>query len=769
MDEYVNRKYLLQTRLGTDRSGTLMTMSEPDGSRSYYTKLLRVDNSRLSAMDLYSLQLRFKRLSSIHHSNTLTVFEPEVAEEGLLLRQNDLPGQSLAALLRKNGRPLPHDLALSIASDVVAGLAALHDQNIVHGEVDPSHVLLDNSGHAYLSFLPLPPVFDSESMIYLEPGRNLQDEPQKSDDVYAFGLLLVTLFTGTPLYRHDQENMDAFDRERVRQYYSESMPRYAGPENDRILPIIEWCLSENPDKRYTDCEEIYWVIRQLQHPSEAGQTTVPVQKKESRPKGKKIDLAAETAAQEKEKRPVWPILVSVLFLALAAGFLFYKFRSVSNAEDVPEYRETLNVLYITQTVLAEIEPTATATAESTPTEEATPTFEPPTAVPTETPLPEPVDEGIGHAVVWNSDGSEMVSVPAGTFTMGQNDTFLYTLEGILPQHQVKLDGFWIDAYEVTQAQYAKCVNAGACSPVERVEDSLIGDDMPIMNAKWDDAQAYCSWVGKRLPSEAEWEKAARSTDHRIYPWGNSSPNVSETASFRKVRSDPLDLSPYGAHDMAGNVSEWTSDFFSETRMIGEEELVNPIGPISGNMHTVKGGNASDSDRELSGFVFLRWGSAPDVSPRYGFRCAVPASEMDTGKAVPLPSAVKTSPALSYSINENGCEDKAGFVADVTIPDGSKVTRGKWVTKTWRLKNVGTCAWNENYKIIWSDEENTNPQRMFDIGIALEPGEEGEVSITFRALGSGKTKVAFLMANTEGQTFGLGERGRGQLWMEYYGE
>jgi serine/threonine-protein kinase len=185
-----------------------------------------------------------------------------------------------------------------------------------------------------------------------------------------------------------------------------------------------------------------------------------------------------------------------------------------------------------------------------------------------------------------------VYVPAGEFLMGSVDAEAkQTTSGgraypEIPQHTVYLDAYWIDKYEVTTAQYALCVAAGACQPPFNTAAYTYANyygnpeyaNYPVIWVSWYMARDYCTWAGRRLPSEAEWEKAARGTDGRKYPWGNEPVNgeranscdVSCTRSIANpnyddgypdvapVGSYPAGASPYGALDMAGNVWEWTS-------------------------------------------------------------------------------------------------------------------------------------------------------------------------------------------------------------------
>jgi formylglycine-generating enzyme required for sulfatase activity len=138
----------------------------------------------------------------------------------------------------------------------------------------------------------------------------------------------------------------------------------------------------------------------------------------------------------------------------------------------------------------------------------------------------------------------------------------------IPQHTVYLDAFWIDKHEITNAQYRRCVDGGACREPGCWDDGDLNSPVqPVVCVSWDDARDYATWVGGRLPTEAEWEKAARGENGQLYPWGNSSPSC-DKANHRDCVGKPLPVgthpngaSPYGALDMAGNVAEWTQSLY----------------------------------------------------------------------------------------------------------------------------------------------------------------------------------------------------------------
>ncbi len=168
------------------------------------------------------------------------------------------------------------------------------------------------------------------------------------------------------------------------------------------------------------------------------------------------------------------------------------------------------------------------------------------------------------AVMPANDDTEMVFVPAGEFIMGSADA--EADDDAKPVSKVFVQGFWIDKFEVTNARYRRCVQAGVCTrPVGRAYDDPTKAHHPVTVISWQQAVAYCQWAGKRLPTEAEWEKAARGTDGRRYPWGNrfdaGRVNAGYSDGTAAVGSYLQGASPYGAMDMAGNVWEWTSSLY----------------------------------------------------------------------------------------------------------------------------------------------------------------------------------------------------------------
>jgi formylglycine-generating enzyme required for sulfatase activity len=238
----------------------------------------------------------------------------------------------------------------------------------------------------------------------------------------------------------------------------------------------------------------------------------------------------------------------------------------------------------------------------------------------------------------------MVFVPAGEFQMGcdRDRNAGVCNSGNMPLHTVYLDPYFIDRTEVTRGKYAQCIAAGACDEPQgwsRYDNEQTHGNYPVTRVSWFNAVDYCTWAGKRLPTEAEWEKAARgSNDTRTYPWGDADPNCTlansrypdgdrwgfcvSVSDPNKVGSYPAGASPYGALDMAGNVSEWVYDWLS-ANYYHESEYSNPPGPTSGNAQVLRGGDYECTWNWIS--VAYRHSDYPTSSSvTVGFRCAADA-------------------------------------------------------------------------------------------------------------------------------------------------
>lgn len=224
----------------------------------------------------------------------------------------------------------------------------------------------------------------------------------------------------------------------------------------------------------------------------------------------------------------------------------------------------------------------------------------------------------------------MITIPAGSFRMGIDG--MAGLEDERPAHAVWLDAFLIDAVETTTARYAAFLAATGHPAPEGWETVVVArhGEKPVVGVSWDDARRFCEWEGKRLPTEAEWERAARGTDEQRYPWGTAEPtreraNIGLGARFSydqvlmAVGTYPLGVSAEGVHDLAGNVGEWVQDWYAIDYYEGSPRH-NPTGPAEGSFKVVRGGSWSDLAKYA--LTYARAKLPPETRNSFtGIRCA----------------------------------------------------------------------------------------------------------------------------------------------------
>lgn len=334
----------------------------------------------------------------------------------------------------------------------------------------------------------------------------------------------------------------------------------------------------------------------------------------------------------------------VLYLALCLGLMALVPGCAASPGSVPEATNSL------------ILPTAyiPLTAEAPASQAPSPTVPPatqvpsPTAAPSATPTPEPTPDSnnppacleIGQTWTSPRDGATLVCVPAGDFIMGTDTGY----SDERPAHPVTLDAYWMDRSEVSNGQYGLCVAAGVCTKPAQGGSSEYAvyyanpdlADYPVIYVNWYQAQVYCAWAGRSLPTEAQWEKGARGTLGWEYPWGNefdgrrvnyadSSTDFEHTdhsindgyPGTAPVGAFAQGASPYGALNMVGNVWEWVLDWYAP---FPGERQVNPIGPASGEKHILHGGSWINEGADMRAAYRLDFDPAESTYTT-GFRCA----------------------------------------------------------------------------------------------------------------------------------------------------
>jgi eukaryotic-like serine/threonine-protein kinase len=653
IDQSLGRYHILE-QLGEGGMAVVYKAYDTRLERPVAIKVIRVDQFAPSVLDqvLKRFEREAKALAKLSHPNIVHVHDYGEYEGAPYLVMEYLPG---GVLKSKLGTAMPWREAIRILHPIAQALAYAHEHNIVHRDIKPSNILLTEKGQPMLSDFGIAKILESEETAnltstgmgvgtpeYMAPEQ-WTGQAGPLADLYALGVVLYELVTGRKPYTADtpaaimlKQANDPLPR-----------PRQFAPDlPEGVEKVLFKALAKRPEDRYPGMSEFAAALEKLS----SGQTSETGEKLEGRRKEEEATLLAGGAGKKEDKGaqkvPVPPeaghrssnwgrwaafggilVVACVVIAALGVGLLILGKRGLGPLAGLVSSTTTS-----TQTF--------TSTEIPTPSEIVFTETIPPSKTPTPTP---------GSTRVRPADGSVMAYVPAGIFSMGQaadqalaecqkffNDCQQSWFIDEQPPHSVSLEAYWIDRMEVSNGAYAKCVSAGACQPPSSnsshthssYHDNPQYADYPVINVDWDQARSYCEWAGGRLPTEAEWEKAARGTDGRTYPWGNSMPTCSLanfgepqncTGDTSPVESHASGASPYGLLNMAGNVSEWANDWYSDT-IYAQHSQSDPAGPDTGQERVLRGGAWNLNPN------FIRTTNRDHQSPinkndHIGFRCA----------------------------------------------------------------------------------------------------------------------------------------------------
>ncbi len=554
-----------------------------------------------------------RRLIRLEHEQLPAVIDHFALESvGQYLVFQYIDGVDLQSLLDQYG-PLPSDLIISWLQSACKPLSYLHEKGQLHLNIKPANIRLTPSGKIYLVDSGLPGLgLRTGTSGYLPPEQQAQIDALPESDIYSMGATLYTLLTA-------QEPPDALRRESG---LVDLIPaREVNPNIEPYLSIVAMrAMSLRTDSRYESVEEF---SKGLERPSgrPVPEITHPRRTAEHQTLSSPPRILVRTRKQM-EQRTIWALaalLVIVIVVGVGFGIMNLNLQNVNEEE-------------------------ATATVESAVISALT------AIAPSPTPLPIPTEPPTPTPEPFISDtGARMLFMPAGVFRMGDDDG--ETDEK--PAHLLRLDPYFIDETEVTNDQYALCVEDGVCGPPRQLgatyHPAYYGDpaydDYPVLFVNWYDAETFCQWRGARLPTEAEWEKAAgfdpAQTLKLRYPWGdafdgtklnfcdsncprdNRSGNVNDGhQDTAPVGSYPDGRSPIGLYDMAGNVMEWVNDWY-DPRYYRSSVDINPLGPLEGEFKTLRGGSWLSDEEDL--IITTRGSYDPTVArANLGFRCAMNA-------------------------------------------------------------------------------------------------------------------------------------------------
>jgi eukaryotic-like serine/threonine-protein kinase len=591
-------------------------------------KVLRKDAPGMGSTIYDDFEMRFRlevQLGArINHPNVIQVYDVERLDGDLILVMEYAPDGSLGERIkdyRDRGKQFEIEEALQIAVDVADGLGEIHALDAVHRDLKPSNILFDAKGRAKLADLGLAQVPGGPSMRSQlsqpthhpgTPGYMSPEQEQTgillrpSSDIYALGLILFELLTDRNFNFVEPGTNTSDLRENVPFWLDE---------------LIAQMLAEDPKQRPWDGKRLTLQLKQ----------------------GLKKNVSDKVPKPGRSILPRWLRWVGLGAVVLAGlfGLIYFILTRPASTESlvasmVPEITSTQ------AEIAMELDPTLTETM--------IPNTHTPAPTSTQmliSPSPTAISPGIGSTKVSDVDGMVQVYVPSGKFLMGSEDG----ASDEQPVHTVYVDAFWMDQTEVTSIQFEtfwKQVNydGSTCG----------GDDDPVACVSWIDAQAYCQWAGRRLPTEAEWEKAARGgLEEAVYPWGDQSPICDDGAAngahyancdFETVPVKSFAPNGYGLYDMAGNVWEWVDDWYGENYYQSSPSS-NPQGPslpISGEYRVLRGGSWLDDAWNLRSSYRYKFNPNKGYSG-LGFRCAnseinaTDQPQASSGEEITLPDPI----------------------------------------------------------------------------------------------------------------------------------
>ncbi len=579
-----------------------------------------------------------KVIASIEHEAIVPIYDFGEHQGQPYIVMRYMPGGTLAERI-SNG-PLNGAELRRTVERIADALDEAHAQGMVHRDLKPRNVLFDAKGRAYLTDFGLAKMVEPSLSLtasgivgtpaYMSPEQAQGEKLDHRSDIYSLGLIVFECLTGRLPYKADTPMGIAV------KHIVEPVPQIRQVDPHFSLAcesVLARALAKNRADRFHTAGDLARALAQLPElasptdPSSNGAAPVASEKKPARKRNAPTRVDDSTPAfgltpinkNLPGSRPKWrPALSRRQVLVMGLVVLVSSILSASGglAGQMEQPAQAAGSEVATS---APPEPTRVALATVTLAPRPTATNAPPLLTPT----------AAFGAPTASADGVPMVFIPAGSFQMGSGEGDLDER----PVHSVTLSAYSIDQTEVTNGRYAACEAAGAC-PKSSSYDSVTRPsyhteaefaNYPVVHVNWNDAAAYCAWAGKRLPTEAEWEYAAKGADGRRYPWGDTAANTGllnydfKVGDTTEAGHYPDGASPFNVLDMAGNVYEWVADWYGN-RYYTDSPAENPAGPSTGVYRILRGG--SWNVNSYAARSADRFRLTPDSSfAHIGFRCA----------------------------------------------------------------------------------------------------------------------------------------------------
>jgi serine/threonine-protein kinase len=729
----LSNRYKIFSLLGEGGMGEVYLATDEQTGQQVAVKVLAIHLRENTEM-LQRFQREAQMLRQLNHPNIVEFVDDFEYQGQFVIVMEYVSGGSLHNLLKKG--PLPVDQARKIALGLCDALIRSHQFNIIHRDIKPENVLIAEDGTPKLADFGVARLSKGTRMTrtgtkvgtpyYMSPeaweGKTLDAQ----SDIWSLGAMLFEMLSGQVPFEGDTEpavmtnvfNSQPPDLLKLRKGVSPGSAK-----------IIKRMLAREKGQRYQTMREVAADLER----GEPATTPTPAK--------------GEPANATRVVTPTRPFSIGWKGLMFVVGFLVVAI---------------LVAVFVVAPLLNNSESIEPAVSGGTATA--------PSGIASI--VASGLELGIGSTLLSDEDGATMVYVPEGEFVMGSSPEILANMLDLCqncdpdsitdqsPQRSVFLDAFWMYKTEVTIAQFQKFVESeNYITTAEKKGFSIVLDtstnkyvtktgvswlnpdgnpidltsyeEYPVTHVSWLDAQSYCSWAGGRLPTEAEWEKTARSVDGRFFPWGNAVPD-DQYLNFDlanngpvAVTSYPAGISQFGAYDMAGNVWEWVNDWYTES--YDPSETSNPTGPLSGDGHVLRGGSwASELDIEMVNVMTtFRFYNKPEfASVLIGFRCV-------RDVILPTPETLITDDnvwsgivsARLPTLNEIRDEllsiwDANGLIVEDMLTPGIKTYTGSALVKREYLWPVYWCALDK----ATLDENMENISTIFTVNGEKLPDE-----------------------------------------------
>ncbi len=607
-------RYKIEALLGQGGMSSVYKGADPNLRRTIAIKLI---HPHLAADPEFvrRFEAEAAAVAQLRHPNIIQVYDFNHDGGTYYMVLEYLTGATLQQTLRAlsaAGRRMPVAEIARIMAAVADAVHYAHQQGMIHRDLKPANVMINPSGQPTLMDFGVAKMLSGQqhtatgavigTPAYISPEQVRGERPDGRADIYSMGIMLFELVAGRPPFEADSAIT------LMMMHLNNPVPdlrQIAADTPDGLIAIIHKALAKQPEDRYQSAAELAAALRALPLSApatvvESKRPAVPATLVESAPRvtppppptpapppaqrstppppvapaAAPVGQPKASPAAPRQKAGLSPWLVGCGVLAVVGvvGLIIGGILSVSRAFGKATAVATAARVATTQPPAN----TQASPAAASPATQAAVAIASPTA--TEAPSV-PVPDG-------------MALIPAGFFQMGSD------LSNESPLHPVLLEDFYIDTYEVTNAQYRACVEAGACSkPASRRNVDQAFDAFPVTGVTWPQANVYCKSRGDRLPTEAEWEYAAGGPEHLRWPWGNkfdASLSAASAADVQPVGSYPGGASPFGLLDMAGNVAEWVWDTYSPDYYANATAL-NPENSAPNEPHIYRGGSYANTD------------------------------------------------------------------------------------------------------------------------------------------------------------------------------